>query len=77
MIRTLLKTRSRAAAALEQQDRSYNEARSFYRRPPEDCWIEVIFPADYFPISRFTRDINKLEMGYVMTGREYRVTLLN
>lgn len=66
MIRTLLKTRPALAHALEQRDRSYNEALDFIANPPDDCQIEVIAPADYFPVSRFTRDINKLEMGYVM-----------
>lgn len=38
----------------------------------------MIAPADYFPVSRFTRDINKLEMGYVM-GKcaGYQAALLN
>ncbi|MFQ1709962.1 patatin family protein [Aeromonas veronii] len=78
MIRTLLKTRPALAQALEQRDRSYNEALDFIANPPEDCQIEVIAPADYFPVSRFTRDINKLEMGYVM-GKcaGYQTALLN
>ena len=66
------------AQALEQRDRSYNEALDFIANPPEDCQIEVIAPADYFPVSRFTRDINKLERGYVM-GKcaGYQAALLN
>jgi len=78
MIRTLLKTHPALAQALEQRDRSYNEALDFIANPPADCQIEVIAPADYFPVSRFTRDINKLEMGYVM-GKcaGYQAALLN
>nr|WP_253265160.1 DUF6363 domain-containing protein [Aeromonas sp. 2692-1] len=46
--------------------------------PPADCQIEVIAPADYFPVSRFTRDPDKLELGYVM-GKcaGYQAALLN
>ncbi|MGN5140183.1 patatin-like phospholipase family protein [Aeromonas sp. 164P] len=78
MLRTLLKTRPALAHALEQRDRSYNEALDFIANPPDDCQIEVIAPADYFPVSRFTRDINKLEMGYMM-GKcaGYQASLLN
>lgn len=66
MIRTLLKTRPALAQALARRDRRYNEALDFIANPPDDCQIAVIAPADYFPVSRFTRDINKLEMGYLM-----------
>ena len=78
MIRTLLKTRPALAHALEQRDRSYNRALDFIAHPPADCQIEVIAPADYFPVSRFTRDPDKLELGYVM-GKcaGYQAALLN
>lgn len=66
MIRTLLKTRPALAQALEQRDRSYNKALDFIANPPDDCQIEVIAPAACFPVSRFTRDLDKLELGYVM-----------
>lgn len=66
MIRTLLKTRPALAQALARRDRRYNEALDFIANPPDDCQIAVIAPADYFPVSRFTRDIHKLETGYLM-----------
>lgn len=78
MIRTLLKARPALAQALARRDRRYNEALDFIANPPDDCQIAVIASADYFPVSRFTRNLSKLEVGYLM-GKcaGYQVASLN
>ncbi len=67
---------ARPGAGAGAADRSYNEALDFIAHPPADCQIEVIAPADYFPVSRLPV-IPPLELGYVMRRAGYQAALLN
>lgn len=43
----------------------YNKALDFIDSPPDDCIIRVISPPKIFPVGRFTRSQEKLNLGYV------------
>ena len=43
----------------------YNAALDFINHPPADCTITVIAPNHDFHVGRLTRNLNKLEQGYL------------
>ncbi|RUO28730.1 patatin-like phospholipase family protein [Aliidiomarina sanyensis] len=52
----------------------YNAALEFIAAPPDDCRLRIIAPPSNFPVSRFTTDLDSLNMGYnqgVNAGNRY------
>lgn len=54
----------------------YNRTLTFIDSPPDDCKIHVISPPSTFPVGRFTRSKEKLELGY-QQGFEAGMDYLN
>mgnify|MGYP001200966958 CR=1 FL=1 len=50
--------------AVTRRTEQYNSALDFIANPPEDCQIHIIAPPQNFPVSRFTTDLDSLNMGY-------------
>ncbi|WP_411368952.1 patatin-like phospholipase family protein [Pseudidiomarina salilacus] len=51
-------------SAIEKRAQLYNDALDFIANPPADCKVHVLAPPEYFPVGRFTRQLEKLEIGY-------------
>lgn len=50
--------------AVARRTDQYNKALDFIANPPADCVVQIIAPPANFPVSRFTVDIDSLNMGY-------------
>lgn len=50
--------------AVTRRTDQYNAALDFIATPPDDCQINIIAPPQNFPVSRFTTDLDSLNMGY-------------
>ncbi|WP_113906696.1 patatin-like phospholipase family protein [Aliidiomarina celeris] len=50
--------------AVSRRSKQYNDALDFIASPPKDCKIQIIAPPANFPVSRFTMDLDSLNMGY-------------
>ncbi|WP_194756543.1 patatin-like phospholipase family protein [Aliidiomarina indica] len=50
--------------AVTRRNDQYNAALEFIASPPKDCQLRIIAPPGNFPVSRFTRDLDSLNMGY-------------
>lgn len=51
-------------AAVTARNDQYNLALDFIANPPVDLQLNIISPPSNFPVSRFTMDIDALNMGY-------------
>ncbi|RUO35520.1 patatin family protein [Aliidiomarina shirensis] len=51
-------------AAVTARNDQYNRALDFIAKPPEDLQLNIIAPPSNFPVSRFTMDLDSLNMGY-------------
>lgn len=69
MLKPLLAEHPRLLGAALRHQRKYNDALNFIENPPDDCRVTQLCPPDDFPVSRFTRDIGKLNAGY-QQGKE-------
>lgn len=50
--------------AVTKRNDQYNRALDFIAKPPRDLQLNIIAPPSNFPVSRFTMDIDSLNMGY-------------
>lgn len=50
--------------AVVRRTEQYNAALDFIANPPEDCQLQIVAPPQNFPVSRFTMDLDSLNMGY-------------
>ncbi|TRW48743.1 patatin family protein [Aliidiomarina halalkaliphila] len=60
--------------AVTRRTDQYNAALDFIASPPSDCQVHIIAPPGNFPVSRFTTDLDSLNMGYnqgVNAGNRY------
>lgn len=65
--------------AVVNRTEQYNAALDFIASPPNDVRIHIIAPPDNFPVSRFTTDIDALNMGYnqgVNAGNRFMAQML-
>lgn len=65
IIKALLKNQSTLVQAMLDRHIAYNSALDFIANPPTDCKIEVIAPPVNFMVTRFTRNLIKLQSGYL------------
>lgn len=64
MLKPLLADYPRLLGAALRRERKYNDALSFMAQPPAGCQVRQICPPEDFPVSRFTRDLDRLNQGY-------------
>lgn len=64
MLKPLLADYPRLIGAALRRERKYNMALSFMANPPAGCRVTQLCPPEDFPVSRFTRDLDKLQQGY-------------
>jgi predicted patatin/cPLA2 family phospholipase len=74
LVRILLKSYPKLAAAMTNRHVAYNKAIDFIANPPSDCTVEVIAPNKNFAVGRTTKDRIKLDRGYemgILAGQQY------
>lgn len=69
MLKPLLGEYPRLMGAALRRERKYNQALAFMQEPPAGCSVQQLFPPESFPVARFTRSIEKLDVGY-QQGRQ-------
>ncbi|MBG22730.1 MAG: patatin family protein [Idiomarinaceae bacterium] len=62
--RKILSQYPKLCDAIEDRADRYNATIDFIENPPEDCTIHIIAPPEYMPVGRFTRQRERLEIGY-------------
>lgn len=64
MTRRILGQYPKLCDAIEDRSERYNATIDFIENPPADCTIHIIAPPEYMPVGRFTRQRERLEIGY-------------
>lgn len=62
--RRILSQYPKLCDAIEDRSERYNATIDFIENPPADCTIHIIAPPEYMPVGRFTRQRERLEIGY-------------
>ncbi|WP_258808357.1 patatin family protein [Pseudidiomarina sp. CB1] len=62
--RRILSQYPKLCDAIEDRAERYNATIDFIENPPADCTIHIIAPPEYMPVGRFTRQRERLEIGY-------------
>lgn len=62
--RRILSQYPKLCDAIEDRSERYNATIDFIENPPTDCTIHIIAPPEYMPVGRFTRQRERLEIGY-------------
>jgi predicted patatin/cPLA2 family phospholipase len=62
--RRILSQYPKLCDAIEDRADRYNATIDFIENPPADCKIYIIAPPEYMPVGRFTRQRDRLEIGY-------------
>ncbi|WP_417691093.1 patatin-like phospholipase family protein [Pseudidiomarina sp.] len=62
--RKILSQYPKLCDAIEDRADRYNATIDFIENPPKDCTIHIIAPPKYMPVGRFTRQRERLEVGY-------------
>ncbi|MGM0481008.1 MAG: patatin-like phospholipase family protein [Pseudomonadota bacterium] len=77
LVRQLFKDLPELQNAIIGRNENYNEALEFINNPPDDCRLQLIAPPDDFKVGRFTRDRQRLEIGYQQGLSIGRLTAVN
>ncbi|WP_241967899.1 patatin-like phospholipase family protein [Pseudidiomarina homiensis] len=62
--RRILSQYPKLCDAIEDRAERYNATIDFIENPPADCTVHIIAPPDSMPVGRFTRQRERLEVGY-------------
>ncbi len=62
--RRILSQYPKLCDAIEDRAERYNATIDFIENPPTDCKVHIIAPPDSMPVGRFTRQRERLEVGY-------------
>ncbi len=62
--RRILSQYPKLCDAIEARAERYNATIDFIHAPPDDCKVHVIAPPEGFPVGRFTRQPQRLDIGY-------------
>ena len=74
LVKILLKSYPKLAAAMTNRHIAYNKAIDFIAQPPSDCTVDVIAPNKHFAVGRTTKKQDTLNHGYqmgILAGQQF------